>query len=132
MNARIEDAGEISLDAYDVLLALEESPERRLTMRELAVRAILSPSGVTRLVDRLVEKGWVRREVNERDRRSYFAVLTDNGLQMREKAWPAYCEAIQAEFAQHLTTGEASHLAELLQRFLRPGVGTTIYTQDQG
>ncbi|MFI5226742.1 MAG: MarR family transcriptional regulator, partial [Candidatus Limnocylindrales bacterium] len=44
----------MSLAEYDALIQLAVAPERRLRMNQLADRVLLSRSGVTRLVDRLV------------------------------------------------------------------------------
>ncbi len=121
--------GKVTLDLYDILLALEEAPGYRLTMRELGKRAVLSPSGVTRLVDRMEKQGFVSREMNVSDRRSTFAVLTPYGLQSRVEAWPAFRAAIREEFAARISEEEADALAQLLARFMDPEIGTRIYTK---
>ena len=48
---------DLSLAEYDALLTIADAPERRIRMRQLADRVILSKSGVTRLIDRLVLDG---------------------------------------------------------------------------
>ena len=48
---------DLSLAEYDALLQLAEAPGRRLRMHQLADRVLLSRSGVTRLIDRLVRDG---------------------------------------------------------------------------
>jgi DNA-binding MarR family transcriptional regulator len=69
----------LPLSRYDVLLNLAEAPEGRLRMQELSASVLLSKSGLSRLVDRMVEAGLVRRERCQDDRRGWFAVLTDQG-----------------------------------------------------
>lgn len=125
---RLEVAGQLGFDDYGVLLSLEESPEHRLTMSALAEIALLSPSGVTRLVDRLSQQGLVCRECNPNDRRSMHAVITDIGLEARAAAWPAFHDAIREEFASKLTEEEADQLATLMLRFVSPSIGVRIYT----
>src|SRR5437762_3125682 len=49
----------LPLDWYDALLALEDSPNHRMKMSELADQVLLSKSGLTRLVDRLEAKGYI-------------------------------------------------------------------------
>lgn len=110
-------AGQPGLEVYDVLLALELAPERRLKMSELADRLVYSRSGLTRMVDRLERAGWVQRASCPADRRAIHAVLTDAGLAVREAAWPAYRDAIQEHFGALLSEDEARHLALLLGRF---------------
>ncbi len=52
---------DLSLAEYDALLTIADAPERRIRMRQLADQVILSKSGVTRLIDRLVADGLVER-----------------------------------------------------------------------
>ena len=70
----------MALTDYDVLVQLAAAEDRRLRMSELAERLLLSRSGVTRLVDRLVAQGLVEREICDTDRRGQWAALTDAGL----------------------------------------------------
>ncbi len=53
---------DLSLAEYDTLLAIAWSPDRRIRMRTLADSILLSKSGVTRLIDRLVADGLVERK----------------------------------------------------------------------
>lgn len=117
------------MDVYDTLLALEEAPNQRLTMSELADRVVLSPSGVTRLVDRLVKQGLVQREANPDDGRSSFAAITPAGLNLRLAVWPHLQEALTQEFASKISLQQADQLSCMLRLFLQEGVGTSIYTE---
>src|SRR5262249_11335051 len=54
---------------YEVLLQLAEAPGQRLRMTDLAERVLLSRSGLTRLVDRLVAEGLVERAACPSDAR---------------------------------------------------------------
>lgn len=89
----------LSLEQYDVLVTLEYEPDGRLRMSDLAERVLLSKSGLTRLVDRLEAKGWVKREACDKDRRGAYAVLTPTGQKMRESAWPVLQESMIHLFA---------------------------------
>jgi DNA-binding MarR family transcriptional regulator len=71
---------DLSLAEYDALIQLAEAPGRRLRMHQLADRVLLSRSGVTRLIDRLVKDGSVERNVCLTDARGAEAVLTPAGL----------------------------------------------------
>lgn len=62
IDAALREAGEIPLRWYDALLCLYEAPERRLRLADLATAALLSRSGLSRLVDRLEEAGLLTRE----------------------------------------------------------------------
>ena len=70
---------DLSLAEYDALLQLAEAPGRRLRMHQLADRVLLSRSGVTRLIDRLVRDGSVERDPCLSDARGAEAVLTQAG-----------------------------------------------------
>ncbi|MCA1570397.1 MAG: MarR family transcriptional regulator, partial [Chloroflexi bacterium] len=59
----------LALSWYDVLLELDSAPGRRLRMRELGERAVLSRTRVSRIVDEMVGAGLVEREPDAHDRR---------------------------------------------------------------
>src|SRR5688572_19066860 len=80
LDRELRDEHDLPLAAYDVLLRLARAPGRALRMTELADRVMLSPSGMTRLVDRLVDKGLVERRTDPEDGRVALASLTDQGL----------------------------------------------------
>src|SRR3712207_2736179 len=63
------DEPDLPLTWYDVLVALVGAPDHRLRLRDLADQALLSRSGLTRLVDRLERAGLLRREPDPSDRR---------------------------------------------------------------
>ncbi len=113
---RLEEAGALSLEAYDVLLVLSYAPDGRLRMGELFDVVTLSRSGLTRLVDRLEREGLVRREVCPADRRSFEAILTDEGEEARAKSWPVCAEIVASEFARFFSDADATVLAQLLER----------------
>jgi len=76
LDAELRKEQGVSFGEYDVLLRLARAPERRLTMTELARRVMISPSGLTRVVDGLSDEGLVRRERNPDDARVVYAQLT--------------------------------------------------------
>src|SRR4029450_7725563 len=106
----------LPLSRYDVLLNLAEAPGGRLRMQELSASVLLSKSGLSRLVDRMVEAGLVRRERCEDDRRGWFAVLTDQGRSALRRAAPVHLRGIQEHFVCHLEPEEAPVLATALAR----------------
>ena len=80
---------------FEVLIRLARSPQRRLRMTDLTAQTSLTSSGITRVVDRLVDRGLVCREACPTDRRSTFATITAAGLQRVEAALPGHLEIIQ-------------------------------------
>lgn len=100
-------------EQYDVLVRLELEESGRLRLSELAESVVISRSGLTRLIDRLEEKGWVTRETCPKDRRGAYAVLTDDGRAKRVEAWPFLHAAIEKHFADKLCPGDEETIVEL-------------------
>jgi DNA-binding MarR family transcriptional regulator len=120
LNAELEAAHALPLAHYEVLFHLERAPCSRLTMSELAQSVLLSQSGVTRLVDRLVRSGLVVREGCAEDRRVMYARLTDEGRQALCEARPTLIEGVRRRFLSHFDDAELDALADAWER-VRPG-----------
>ena len=93
----LEEQRGLPLGWYDVLLTLDQAPEQRLRMQELAQSVLLSKSGLTRLIDRMETEGLVRRERCPSDRRGAFAVLTPEGRSAFRRAAPPCGHPRQAD-----------------------------------
>jgi MarR family 2-MHQ and catechol resistance regulon transcriptional repressor len=89
-------------------------------MSELADRLTLSRGGITKLVDRLEEAGYLQRVACAQDRRSLHAELTPAGERMLEEMHPAYA----GEVERHLATLTAEE-AELVTAALEKVTGST-------
>jgi DNA-binding MarR family transcriptional regulator len=109
------DAGLPDLSWYDLLWALRRSPQRRLRVNELAREVVLSPTAMSRFVDRAEAAGYVRREPDPDDRRALQVVLTDEGLELLRRMWPVYERGIAEHFAAHLDRDPAA-LTNMLRR----------------
>src|SRR3954454_13429725 len=96
------DAGLPDLGWYDLLWALRRSPQRRLRGHELAREVGLSPTAMSRFVDRAEAAGYVRREPDPDDRRALQVVLTDEGLELLRQMWPVYERGIAEHFVAQL------------------------------
>ncbi len=101
---------------YDVLCALDEATEHGLRPRDLGYAVALTPSGLTRLLDRITAAGLVERTVCDTDRRGFTVTLTPSGRETLELMRPVYLREVQAGFAGLLTEDEARQLTELLER----------------
>jgi len=88
----------LSLAEYDALLQLVNAPDRRLRMSVLAERVLLSRSGITRLVDRLVASGMVERSACVTDARGAEAALTARGLATLRAASATHLDGVQHYF----------------------------------
>jgi len=91
---------DLSFAEYDALLTIARAPDRALRMHELAGQVVLSKSGVTRLVDRLVADGLVERSQCRTDARGALAVLTDAGLARLRSASRTHLRGIQTHFLE--------------------------------
>jgi len=96
----------LSLQEYETLLHLAEAPERRLRMGRLADSLLLSKSGVTRLVDRLVDHGLVQRTSCSSDARGAEASLTASGLDRLRAAAPTHLDGIRNYFFSAIESGD--------------------------
>ncbi len=91
---------------------------------------MLTPSGITRLLDGLEAAGLVERAACPGDRRVTHAVLTDDGLRRLQAAADDHFAAVEELFAARLDEGETAQLAELLGRL--PGVAEPDFCRPPG
>jgi DNA-binding MarR family transcriptional regulator len=100
---------------YEVLVVLSEAAEHRMRMSELAEELCLSPSGLTRRLDRLNRDGLVAREQCPADRRGSFAVLTPLGYARLEAAAPEHVRGVREHLLDHLDRHQMRVLGEALE-----------------
>jgi DNA-binding MarR family transcriptional regulator len=103
-------------DTVTVLLPLADAPDRQLRMNELAERAHLTPSGLTRRIDRLEAGGLVARAHCPGDRRGAYARLTDDGASELARALPYHGATLEAVVTHRLTGAAQTDLINLLER----------------
>jgi DNA-binding MarR family transcriptional regulator len=120
LDAELHEEHGLSMGEYDVLLRLARAPDRSLRMSELAERVMLSPSGLTRLVDRLVEEGLVRRDRFEGDARVMLARLTDRGRQKLLRAARTHLRGIREHFTGRLSPAQLRNVASALETIAGP------------
>lgn len=77
---------ELAGQDFDILIRLARTPCNRLRMSDLAAQTALTPSGLTRAVDRLNQAGLVDRQLCAEDRRGAFAALTEAGKERMNAA----------------------------------------------
>jgi DNA-binding MarR family transcriptional regulator len=83
-------------------------------MSDLADNLLLTPSGLTRMMARLEERGLVQRTRGTTDARETYATLTKRGAEVLAKAAPLHNEELKAHFLHALTPDECATLAALL------------------
>lgn len=116
LEAELEEAHNLPLASYDVLVQLTESPEGRLRMSELADAVLLSRSGLTRLVDRLEREGLVERTSCPSDARGTFAALTEAGRSRLREASGTHLRGVATHVLSHFSPAELDVLGDLLGR----------------
>ena len=120
LDAELRSQHGISLADYDVLLRLARAPDRTLRMTDLAERVMMSPSGLTRMVDRLVGEGLVQRERIEGDARVMLARLTDRGRQVLRRAARTHLRGIREHFTGRLSQAQLRSVAAALETITGP------------
>ncbi|NGO13062.1 MarR family transcriptional regulator [Streptomyces sp. HC44] len=101
---------------YYVLLAcLSEAPHRRLRMTELAMKMKITRSRLSHAVARLEKNGWVAREDCPSDKRGQFAVLTDQGYGVLDRAAPGHVSAVRQAIFDRLSSDQQKALGEAMQ-----------------
>jgi DNA-binding MarR family transcriptional regulator len=108
ISAELAAAGLPDLSWYDLLWALYRQPGRALRVNELAREVVLSPTAMSRFVDRVEKAGCVRREPDPSDRRALQIVITDAGVELLQRMWPIYSRGIEQHFAAHMGRSPAS------------------------
>ncbi len=124
LDRRLESAGHVDLDVYEILLALENAENQKLRMSDLADRKAFSRSGLTRLADRLEEQGLIAREPCLDDRRGSFAVLTAKGKKARHDAHPAFLAALDDTWGQFVTEDNADKLISIFDEVIKAATPT--------
>jgi len=120
LDAGLHTRHDLSLHEYEVLLTLASAPEGRMRMSDLAAAVVLSQSGLTRLVDRLVRDGSVARVRCEDDRRGLNAELTDAGRHRYAEARVTHLADVRSRFLGHFSAAELIALGEVWER-ISPG-----------
>jgi DNA-binding MarR family transcriptional regulator len=110
----------LSLTDYDVLLRLARAPDGGLRMTELADRVLMSPSGLTRMVDRLVDEGLVRRDRFEGDARVMLARLTEQGRRALRRAARTHLRGIREHFTGRLSRAQLRNVSSALETIAGP------------
>lgn len=91
---------------YEILVRLSETPGRRMRMSDLADRSLSSRSRLSHAVSRLEEAGWIVREPCADDRRGAYAVLTDTGFAVLDRAARGHVEGVRSHLLDLLDDDE--------------------------
>jgi DNA-binding MarR family transcriptional regulator len=114
LESELETEHGLTLPAYEVLAHLSEAPDQQLRMTDLAKHAVLTPSGLTRLVDKLGREGMVERRRCAADARVVYAVLTPAGMTQLLAAYPTHVRGVREHYLDWLSAGQQSALSDAL------------------
>jgi DNA-binding MarR family transcriptional regulator len=120
LSAELQEEHGLTLNDYEALLVLSRAEDGRMKRVDLARNLMLTPSGITRLLQGLEDAGLVERAACPSDLRVTYAQLTDAGREKLESASGGHIGAVRALFDEHLARDEIDAIAEILGKL--PGV----------
>ena len=109
MEAALTSTG-VSHSEYDVLVNVAGGTREGVRPTDLAERVLLTKSGLTRLLDRLVERGFIERRACPTDRRGQLIVLTAEGRHAFRRATPNVVRAIGTLLGERFTAADIEAL----------------------
>lgn len=116
LDSELETEHGLPLTSFEVLHHLEEAPEGRMRMCDLASAIQLSRSGLTRLVDRLERDGLLSRCSCDHDARGAYACLTETGRERLSAARDTHLSGVREHFLSHFSADELRTIAGLWER----------------
>jgi DNA-binding MarR family transcriptional regulator len=121
LDERLRAEHNLSIDDYGILITLVGQPGQRLRMSRLGELRMLTPSGMTRAVMRLEQRGLLRREQDPSDGRAFFATLTPQGTKALRHAQRSHHAIVRERYLGRLDERELAELAKLFEKAV-PGV----------
>src|SRR5450755_2542089 len=105
----------LTMARYDVLAHLDMAGGR-LGLSELASAIALSPSGLSKLLDRMDASGLVRRDPDPDDARAAFASITPRGRALAGSARASHHELLRGTFGSALSDRDIADLTRIMKR----------------
>ena len=118
IDQQLQRDSKLKMVEYQVLAMLSESPARTMRMSSLAEVTNASLSRLSHLVDRLENRGLVRREADRTDGRFTNAVLTENGFTTLADAAPGHIEHVRSLVIDVLTPEQLRRLGRDAARIM--------------
>jgi MarR family 2-MHQ and catechol resistance regulon transcriptional repressor len=116
LSAQLESGHGLTLSEYEVLFLLSREEEHSMRRIDISREVRLSPSGITRMLDRLEATGLVGKRSCAKDARVTYAVLTEAGMQKLRECAPAHQAEVERLIGERLSDEEIESLGELLGR----------------
>lgn len=118
LEAQLRRDSDLSHFEYWVLAMLSEAPDRTLRMSQLAARTSATLPRLSHVVQRLEERGWVKRLQCEQDRRATNAMLTGAGWRKVVASAPGHVDNVRELVVDALTKEQIRQLADIADRIL--------------
>ncbi len=106
----------LTIVEYDALFNLSRLPERSARPRDLIPLLLLSQPSVSRMIDRLTERGLVTKHPDPEDGRGIVVTLTEPGFELFRRVAAIHSESIARRFGDRLDDAELAELIELCDR----------------
>jgi len=117
VEADAKEAGVLPVEWYDVLWDLERH-EEGVRPFELEQRLLFAQYNLSRLIDRMVEAGLVKKVACPTDKRGHMLFITEAGKKQRKATWPVYARAVNRHLGDKLSEAETEKLAALLGKLI--------------
>ena len=118
LEERLRAETDLSWPEFELLMRLQLTAGRQLQMSEIAAQLVGSPSGTTRIADRLEKDGLISRETPRENRRIVRVQLTERGRKVLAEADETFRSALQEKFGEHLSEREVAELRGAMRRLL--------------
>lgn len=116
LESELREARGIPLTWMDVLIQLSKTSDGRMPMNQLAQSVLLSKSGLTRLIDKMVDAGLVTRSACPTDRRVVYASITTKGRAAFDKAGKIHFAGVADHFTSQLSPAETAAFETALRK----------------
>ncbi|MFI4956502.1 MAG: MarR family winged helix-turn-helix transcriptional regulator [Gammaproteobacteria bacterium] len=108
---------DLSVGKFNILVALQRNGGTAIKQVDISKHLIVSPSNMTKLIDKLEVSGFVTRTHLEGDRRVKLINITKNGLSLVEKIWEGHQKIIISKM-KGFTPSDRKNLSALLTQWL--------------
>ena len=116
MDRDADATGRPPFSEHHILATLDQGPPDGIRPTDLAERAALTKSGLTRAIDRLESQGLIARRPCPTDARGQLIVLSAQGRRVLRRSAPEHFRSIARNFADHLTDRETPVVTAALER----------------
>jgi DNA-binding MarR family transcriptional regulator len=116
LSAELLEEHGLTINDYECLLKLSRADGGQLRRVDLSRELLLTPSGITRLLEGLECAGYVERKNCASDARVAYAALTPAGRKKLKEASRSHVASIRELFGARFSDDELTTLSSLLER----------------